>query len=53
MEASLFQNSFHFYFFERFSSESFVVSRIITTFVTELERTEKNGRDEDSAKRAY
>lgn len=39
-------NFFHFHFFERFSAESFVVSGFIVTFVAELERTEKNGRDE-------
>lgn len=46
-------NFYHFHFFERFLAESFVVSRIITTFVAELEQTEKNDCDEDSVKRAY
>ena len=35
-------------FFVTFSIKSFVVSRIIATFAIEFERTEKNGRDEDS-----
>ena len=35
-------------FFRNFFAKSFVVSIIIVTFAVEFERTEKNGRDEDS-----
>ena len=35
-------------FFRNFLAKSFVVSIIIVTFAVEFERTEKNGRDEDS-----
>ena len=40
-------------FFRNFLAKSFVDSIIIVTFAAEFERTEKNGRDEDSNKRAY
>jgi hypothetical protein len=35
-------------FFRNFLAKSFVDSIIIVTFAVEFERTEKNGRDEDS-----
>lgn len=35
-------------FFRNFFAKSFVDSIIIVTFAVEFERTEKNGRDEDS-----
>ena len=35
-------------FFRNFLAKSFVVSIIFVTFAVEFERTEKNGRDEDS-----
>ena len=35
-------------FFRNFLAKSFVVSIIIVTFAVEFERTEKNGRDDDS-----
>ena len=38
---------------QRFLAKNFVDSIIIVTFAAEFERTEKNGRDEDSNKRAY
>lgn len=40
-------------FFRNFFTKNFVDSIIIVTFAAEFERTEKNGRDEDSNKRAY
>lgn len=39
--------------FQSFLAKNFVDSIIIVTFAAEFERTEKNGRDEDSNKRAY
>ncbi len=35
-------------FFRNFFAKSFVVSIIFVTFAVEFERTEKNGRDDDS-----
>ena len=35
-------------FFRNFLAKSFVVSIIIVTFAVEFERTEKNGRDDNS-----
>ena len=40
-------------FFRNFMAKNFVDSIIFVTFAGEFERTEKNGRDEDSNKRAY
>ena len=38
----------HTFFFDTFLAKNFVDSIIIVTFAVEFERTEKNGRDEDS-----
>lgn len=38
----------HTFFFDIFFAKNFVDSIIIVTFAVEFERTEKNGRDEDS-----
>ena len=55
LEFIMFRDSSPFYdcvpshnFFRNFLAKSFVVSIIIVTFAVEFERTEKNGRDEDS-----
>ena len=55
LEESCSTNSSPFYdcvsshnFFRNFLAKSFVVSIIFVTFAVEFERTEKNGRDEDS-----
>ena len=55
LEESCSTNSSPFYdcvpshnFFRNFFAKSFVVSIIFVTFAVEFERTEKNGRDEDS-----
>ena len=55
LEKSCSANSSPFYdcvpshnFFRNFLAKSFVDSIIIVTFAVEFERTEKNGRDEDS-----